>query len=174
MTTGPSLRTLDARAIAARLDELIGLLRDSVEHGASVGFMLPFDTQAARFFWGSVAESVAGGRTTMLCAFDGDTLIGVVLLACETMPNQKHRGDIRKLMVHSKERKRGVGRALMDAIVADARDKGLELLVLDTATEAAERLYEATGWTRVGKVPNFARNPDGTSGDTVFFYLDLQ
>ena len=169
-----AIRPIDARGIAGRLEALVDLLRDSVEDGASVGFMQPFDAQAARFFWGSVAESVAGGRTTLLGAFDGDALRGTVVLACETMPNQRHRGDIRKLLVHTGARRRGIGRALMDAAVAIARSQGLELLVLDTATDAAERLYEQTGWTRVGKVPNFARNPDGSRGDTVYFYLELE
>ena len=168
------VRTIGAHGIAARVDALIDLLRDSVEDGASVGFMLPFDEQAARSFWGAVAESIAAGRTTLFGAFDGDTLVGCVLLACETMPNQAHRGDIRKLLVRTARRREGIGRRLMNASIADARGKGLELLVLDTATPAAEALYDATGWTRVGTVPNFARNPDGSRGDTVYYYLDLE
>lgn len=169
-----AIRALDARAIAARIEPLIDLMRDSVEAGASVGFMLPYSAQQARTFWSSVADAVAGDRATLFGAFIGERLIGCVLLARETMPNQKHRGDIRKLLVHTAERRRGIGRQLMDAAVAEAKALRLELLVLDTATEAAEKLYDQTGWTRVGIVPNFARNPDGSRGDTVYYYLELE
>ena len=168
------VRPLDARVILGQADALVALLRDNVEAGASVGFMLPFEEQQARHFWGTVTDSVAIDRTTLFGAFDGAALIGCVVLARETMPNQAHRGDIRKLLVHTAHRRKGVGRALMTAAVADARTHGLELLTLDTATLAAEKLYEATGWTRVGIIPNFARNPDGSRGDTVYYYMDLE
>lgn len=168
------IRPLDARAILGHADALVALLRDNVEAGASVGFMLPFEEPEARYFWGTVTESVAADRTALFGAFDGADLVGCVILACETMPNQRHRGDIRKLLVHTAHRRRGIGRALMDAAIARARADKLELLVLDTATAEADRLYEQTGWTRVGIVPNFARNPDGSRGDTVYYYMSLE
>lgn len=169
-----AIRPLDARTILGHADALVALLKDNVEGGASVGFMLPFDEQEARYFWGTVTESVAGGRTALFGAFEGKQLVGCVILACETMPNQRHRADIRKLLVDTMWRRRGIGRALMAAAVGEARKRGLELLTLDTATPEAERLYEATGWTRVGIIPNFARYPDGSRGDTVYYYLNLE
>jgi hypothetical protein len=37
----------------------------------------------------------------------------------------------------------------------------------------AERLYASAGWVRVGEVPGFAVNPDGSICDTAFFYKTL-
>jgi len=45
--------------------------------------------------------------------------------------------------------------------------------VLDTASDAAERLYERQGWVRLGTVPGFALLPDGALCDTTFFYREL-
>ena len=89
-------------------------------------------------------------------------------------PNQPHRGDVAKLIVHRRTRGRGIARALMHAIDQQARDHRYTLLVLDTCKGgAAEQLYTSLGWVRVGEVPNFALNPDGSWCDTVFFYKQL-
>ena len=62
----------------------------------------------------------------------------------------------------------------MEAIEQRARTSGFTLLTLDTKRgDAAEALYTNAGWTRVGVIPNYALNPDGTSCDTVVFYKQL-
>ena len=47
------------------------------------------------------------------------------------------------------------------------------VLVLDTASDAAERLYERCGWQRVGIIPDFALMPDGARCATVVYYKRL-
>jgi GNAT superfamily N-acetyltransferase len=84
--------------------------------------------------------------------------------------NQPHRADLSKMLVHRHARRRGVGAALMRAAEEAARAAGKTLLVLDTASGEAERLYERAGWTRVGVVPGFALWPDGRPCDTTYFY----
>jgi hypothetical protein len=54
-----------------------------------------------------------------------------------------------------------------------ARDNGRTLLVLDTASDEAARLYARAGWIRVGTVPGFALWPEGGFCDTTFFYRTL-
>ena len=55
-----------------------------------------------------------------------------------------------------------------------ARASGRTLLVLDTASGDAERLYERLGWTRVGQVPGYyALMPDGRPCDTMIFYKPI-
>ena len=69
---------------------------------------------------------------------------------------------------------KGIARDLMREIERLAKDAGFTLLLLDTCKgTAAERFYQSLGWTRVGEVPHFALNPDGTPSDTVFFYRQL-
>jgi GNAT superfamily N-acetyltransferase len=168
------LRELDADGIAGQLDELAALLVACVEAGASISFMHPFGQAAARDFWSGVAAVAVRGEAALIAAFVGERLVGCVQLARDLPPNQAHRADVRKLLVHPDARGRGIGRRLMDAVADEARRQGLELLVLDTASEHAERIYAAAGWTRVGLIPNFARLPDGAPGDTAYYYLDLR
>jgi ribosomal protein S18 acetylase RimI-like enzyme len=86
-------------------------------------------------------------------------------------PNQPHRADITKLLVHRDARGRGAGRLLMEAAEAAARADGKTLLVLDTVTDSsAYRLYQRLGWTEVGEIPDFALYPDGRLCATTVFY----
>jgi GNAT superfamily N-acetyltransferase len=87
--------------------------------------------------------------------------------------NQPHRGDIAKMLVHRRARRRGVGAALLAAAEDRALGAGKTLLVLDTASGDAERLYERQGWQRCGQIPNYALWPDGTPCATTFFFKFL-
>ena len=99
---------------------------------------------------------------------------GTVQLQPAWAPNQPHRADVAKLIVHRRARRRGIARALMQTLESAAYDAGYTLLLLDTCRGCdAERLYAATGWVRVGVVPGFALNPDGSICDTAFFYKQL-
>ena len=90
-------------------------------------------------------------------------------------PNQPHRGEIAKLLVRRSARRRGIAQHLMEGAEAAARSEGKTLLVLDTVTgDAAERLYERLGWTRVGVIPNYALYPDGRPCDTTVFWKSLE
>jgi len=154
----------DIRALAA-------LLVDAVASGASVGFLDTLTQEEAEAWW---RKRLADDRAIVFVARDGDGIAGTVQLLPAPMPNQPHRADVAKLQVHRRARGQGLGRALMDAIEARARAAGFTLLTLDTKRgDAAEKLYEATGWTRVGVIPNYALDPDGAPCDTVVFYKQL-
>ena len=89
-------------------------------------------------------------------------------------PNQRHRADIAKLLIHRRARRRGLGGLLMREIESRARAAGFTLLTLDTKRgDGAESLYRRGGWTEVGVIPGYALNPDGTPCDTVVFYKEL-
>ena len=55
-----------------------------------------------------------------------------------------------------------------------ARECGKSLLVLDTASGEAERLYAKMGWQRCGVIPGFALLPHGGFCDTTYFYRTLE
>jgi GNAT superfamily N-acetyltransferase len=78
------------------------------------------------------------------------------------------------MLVMRRARKRGVGAALMDAAEREARGAGKTLLVLDTASAEAERLYARMGWTRMGVIPGYALLPEGGVCDTTYFYRELR
>ncbi|AMO21707.1 GNAT family N-acetyltransferase [Ramlibacter solisilvae] len=158
---------------AADMQALCEVLSDCVEGGASVSFMQPFTQDKARSFWSGVAQSAARGERHLLVAEDASGIVGTVQVVLEQPENQPHRGDVSKMLVHRRARRRGVGEALMRAAEQAARASGKTLLVLDTASAEAERLYQRCGWQRVGSIPNYALLPQGGYCDTVYFYKQL-
>lgn len=149
-------------------------LHDCVEGGASVGFMPPFDRAEADRWWGWVIANVAAGEAVLFGAFVEGRIAGTVQLLPSAKPNQPHRADVAKLLVHRRARGRGIAANLMAALEAEARRRGLTLLTLDTCTGSdAERLYDRLGWTRAGVIPNYALWPDGRSCDTRIFWKAL-
>ena len=107
-------------------------------------------------------------------AFDDGRLVGTVQVVLSLPPNQPHRGEITKLLVHRSARRRGVAELLMERADDEARAEGKTLLVLDAVTGGdAERLYARIGWTKVGVIKDFALFPDGRFCDTTFFYKAL-
>ncbi len=169
-----SIATPNAEEARALVPALAGILIDCVEGGASVSFMLPIDRRTAEEFYESVADKIAAGSTILFVAFFDDEPIGAVQLSLELKPNQPHRADVQKLLVHRRGRNRGVALALMAALEETAKARGRTLLCLDTATGSpAERLYEKLGWQRLGVIPNHAMWPQGGFCDTTFFWKDL-
>ena len=161
------------RAADDIVDGLATLLMDAVASNAGISFMSDLTFDAAAAWWRGVLAD-ASPRTVVLIAQDEQGIVGTVQLKPAWAPNQPHRGDVAKLIVHRRARGRGIAKTLMQAIDRQARDHDYTLLVLDTCRGgAAEQLYTSLGWTRVGEVPRFALNPDGTWCDTVFFYREL-
>ena len=174
MKTEITVRRLGASEAAALKEQLADVLLDCVEGGASVSFMLPMARSTALAFWDKVADGVARGERTLLVAEDQEGVVGTVQLITDLPENQPHRADVAKLLVHRRARNRGVGRQLMLALEEVAREQGRWVLVLDTASAAAERLYERMGWRRVGVVPGYALLPNGEPCGTTFYYKQLQ
>ncbi|MDP1534953.1 MAG: GNAT family N-acetyltransferase, partial [Rubrivivax sp.] len=54
-----------------------------------------------------------------------------------------------------------------------ARDAGKTLLVLDTASDDAERLYQRQGWQLGGSIPGYALLPAGGLCTTRYYYREL-
>jgi GNAT superfamily N-acetyltransferase len=100
-------------------------------------------------------------------------VIGTVQLVLDQPENQPHRAEVSKMLVSRNARRRGVGAALMSEAEKVARECGKSLLVLDTASAEAERLYERQGWQRCGVIPDFALLPAGGFCATTFFYRVL-
>jgi ribosomal protein S18 acetylase RimI-like enzyme len=168
------IRRLDAAEARAHLDDLAAVLADCVAGGASVSYLAPFPHEQARAAFAGFADEAAQGRRLLLAAFDGERLVGTVQVVLALPPNQPHRGEIAKLLVHRAARRRGVAQLLMERAEVEARAEGKTLLVLDTVTgDPAERLYERLGWTRVGVIPGYALYPDGRPCDTTVFWKAL-
>jgi GNAT superfamily N-acetyltransferase len=153
-----------------QIQALAGLLVDCVEGGASVSFMSPLSLDKASAFWCQVAAATARGERALLVAEEADDIIGTAQLILDQPENQPHRADLSKMLVHRRARRRGVGAAILRAAEQVARDLGKSLLVLDTASADAARLYLQLGWVQVGMVPDYALLPAGGLCATTFFY----
>ena len=156
-------------------DGLVELLRDSVDGGASVGFLPPLALGEARAYWEGVVDALRRPGRLLWIAREDDVVAGTVQLDLCGKGNGLHRAEIIKLLVHSAHRRRGVARALMTAAEAEARRIGRTLLVLDTrAGDAAEPLYRSLGWICSGVIPQYARNGDGGLDPSAFYYKLLE
>ena len=167
-----SVRRLDALE-DAQIDDLAGVLMDCVDGGASVSFMRPLPHERAVAFWRGIAQDVDAGGRALLVAEDALGICGTVHLVLSQPENQPHRAELSKMLVHRRARCQGVGAALLQAAEATARECQKSLLVLDTASDEAERLYERQGWTRVGVIPGYALLPEGGLCATTLYYRNL-
>jgi GNAT superfamily N-acetyltransferase len=87
-------------------------------------------------------------------ALNADSSPEVVALAASTMGcSTGELGVVARLLVHPESRRQGLGAALLITAADAARERGL-WPVLDVAShfDGAMRLYERSGWVRVGTV----------------------
>jgi len=167
-----SIEPMTVAEVEAERAALIALLQDAVESGASVGFLPPLGDDEARSYWVTVAAGLRDGSRVVLAARDGELgLVGSAQLELGMRANATHRAEVTKVMVHRRARRRGVGRALMLALEAQARRLGRTTLILDTRQgDPSEVLYRAVGWTFAGAIPRYARSATGTLDATALYY----
>jgi acetyltransferase len=165
-----SLTAAEARAL---LPELHELLHDAVESGASVGFLPPLATAESQDYWQSVIAAIEARHRLLLVARQphDPELLATVQLDLATRPNSLLRGEVSKLLVHTRARRQGLARQLLLALEDHARELGRTTLVLDTRHgDIAEQLYQAMGYHFVGAIPAYFINFDGQPHATAVYY----
>jgi acetyltransferase len=168
MTDITRLSESDARV---QLDRFVALLADTVNHGASVGFLRPLDERLARDYWHDVFASVGRGTKILLIARLDDQIVGSVQLELAMRQNGMHRAEVQKLIVLARYRRQGIASQLMESIEREARAAARSLLVLDTESgSGAEPFYESLRWHRAGSIPGFALNTDGVLTPNTIYY----
>ncbi len=169
----PSVHRL-ATVTDEQLHALADVLVDCIADNASVSFMHPLPRARALAFWRGVADGVARGERVLLVAEDAHGIVGTVQVVLDQPENQPHRADVAKMLVHRRGRRQGLGARLMQAAEHAGRAAGKTLLVLDTANDAAARLYARLGWQACGTIPGYALLPRGGLCATTYFYRLLQ
>ncbi|WP_226621055.1 GNAT family N-acetyltransferase [Alloyangia pacifica] len=167
------IREIPASGIRDHLRDLADILAACVADGASVGFVMPFGKAEALRFWEELVPEIESGERILFGAFEGERMVGTVSLALAGMPNQTHRAEISKMLVHPEFRRRGLARALVEALLVRAEGLGRDLITLDTRTgDAAQHLYTACGFLPAGEIPEYALAPEGTArrDATLFMY----
>jgi GNAT superfamily N-acetyltransferase len=169
-----TIETLPASPPEPDLSDLATLLRDAVEGGASIGFMVPMREEEIAAFWEEVFHDARAGKRIVLAARDAGRIVGSAQLELAGRPNSRHRAELQKLLVLRSHRGRGVGAALINAAESAARVHRRSLIVLDTSTSGnAVNLYVRCGYTRAGVIPRYACDPDGPLIDTAIYYKEL-
>lgn len=168
------IRELGAAEAERRLPELGEVLVDAVEGGASVNFLRGLTSEAAEGFWRAQLAGLQAGARRLLVAEAGGRIAGTVVVTFAPQPNQPHRAEIGKMLVHRSCRRRGLGARLLAAAEATAARHGRTLLVLDTESgSSGERLYARAGWVKIGEIPGYALSVDGVPAAASFFYKQL-
>ena len=160
-----------------QVGELAEILHACVSDGASVGFILPFTLEASRSFWhNAIGPSLQSGDNVLFAGTSDGEMVGTVQLCCATMPNQPHRADVSKMLVHPKHQRKGVGKALLVALETEAKRRNRTLLTLDTRTgDKAEPLYKSVGFEKAGVIPQFCRDTKTERLDsTTYMYKILK
>ncbi len=166
-----------ASETAARqhLPRLNALLINNVDSGASIGWLPPMQAAAAEAYWQSRIPEIGAGSRVLLFAWEDETIVGSAQLGLEQRENGTHRAEVQKVMVHTDYRRRGIARQLMRALEDQAVQHKRSLLFLDTSEgDPAEQLYLAMGYTRLGEIPEYVINPDGSLHGTVIYYKILR
>lgn len=174
-STVVDVRTLTADETRTRIDTLAHLLKDAVDGDAGLGFLPPLPLEEAKAYWTARAADVASGAAVLVVAEDGGRVVGSAQLELSRRSNGRHRAEVTKVMVHSAARRRGIGRALMDALDREARRHGRSLLHLDAFRgDAAEQLYLASGYTFCGIIPEYSLRADGKAHATAIYWKLLR
>lgn len=165
------ITALTADDIDTHLPALADLLQACVAGGASVNFLLPYaHSDAGRFWLEKVQPALRRGNLIMLAIWRGDALEGSVQLDMDTPPNQPHRAEIRKLLVHPRARRLGLARLLMQEALDRAAGAQRSLLTLDTVSGSpAEALYRSMGFELAGQIPGYAIDPHGARAESTSF-----
>jgi acetyltransferase len=157
------------------IPSLTALLQNAVEHGASIGFLLPISDQEALEYWNEVAKAIEDPHRILLIARTDNEVAGTVQLDMASRANGSHRAEIIKLMVHTSFRQQGIAQMLMNSIEQEAARAGRTTLVLDTREgDVSEKLYTKLGYQRAGTIPQYARSTNGELHTTVFMFKLLE
>lgn len=169
-----SILRVEAAGYPAQRDALVDLLLDAVEHGSSVGFVLPLSRAEAGQYWDGLRPSIAAGSRLLWIACDAAGVTGTVQLELATKKNGLNRGEVQKLLVHTRARRGGVATALMRTVESHALAQDRGLLYLDTeAGSDAEHFYRALGYTCIGGLPDYACSPGGEWRANAIYYKTL-
>ena len=173
MSEAPTIRRLgeaDLGAYKSLRDEMLAAHPEAFTSDAEAERDKAASGYASRFgLDGSDAAVFALG------AFVGARLVGAMACERDGRAKVRHIGHLIGMMVRPQARRAGIGRALLEACIAEAHKvPGLEMLTLSvTATNAdAVRLYGRAGFVRYGTQPRAIRL-DGRYHDKDLMVLSL-
>jgi ribosomal protein S18 acetylase RimI-like enzyme len=151
------------------------ILSTLIANGAALGWVDPPDVAEVAALLTEVIDAVSGGDAALRCAYLGTSLTGLGYWTRYARPTHRPHADLQKIAVAADAQGRGVGRALVGALIADARAARIEVLTLDCRADNAnaQHLYREFGFTEYGRLENFVAFGARRYGK-VFYQLDLR
>jgi GNAT superfamily N-acetyltransferase/uncharacterized protein YjiS (DUF1127 family) len=169
-----TIRPVSPTELETRVPALTELLSESVNAGASLGFLPPLTHDEGRNYWLSIRSELQAGSRLLLAAYADGRIVGAGQLVFPTWSTTVHRAELQKIFVAHAVRGRGVGRSLIAALHAAAWQRGRSLLTLNTRRgERAERFYKELGYQEAGVLPGGTVGPAGERHDSVSLYQEL-
>ncbi|MCZ2722725.1 GNAT family N-acetyltransferase [Marinomonas sp. 15G1-11] len=157
------------------LDDLVLLLTDAVENGASIGFLPPLSEEEARNYWLKVQEELLSYDRQVLAVRDEDRLVGTIQIETSPKADALHRCKVEKLIVLHDFQGNGFAKALIEGAERVAASMQKQLIFLETRTEdSASHLFTKMGYIAIGDIPNYARGAHGNLEATTFFYKEVE
>ncbi|MER5378533.1 N-acetyltransferase [Streptomyces sp. NPDC002553] len=151
------------------------ILADLVSGGAALGWIQPPARDEVAELLGHVVAAAQAGDAALRAAYLGRRLVGLGYWLRYARPTHRPHADLEKIAVDATAHGRGVGRALTAALIADAREAGVEVLTLDARGDNANalHLYRSLGFTEYGRLPDFVAVGEQRY-DKVFCMLDFR
>ncbi|AJF70276.1 GNAT family N-acetyltransferase [Streptomyces vietnamensis] len=151
------------------------ILADLVRGGAALGWVEPPSRDEVAELLDHVLSAVRAGDAALRVAHLDGRIVGLGYWLRYARPTHRPHADLEKLAVDAAAQGRGVGRALTAALIADAREAGIEVLTLDARGDNADalHLYRSLGFTEYGRLPDFVAVGERRY-DKVFCMLDLR
>lgn len=176
VASGPRLaiRPIGAHELDGVVEALARILAQTVDAGASLGFLPPLQRDEACAYWRSLRDELRAGSRLLLVALADGTIVGTGQLALSVVPAMRHTAQVQKLIVAPSMQGRGVGQALLAVLHDAAWRRGRCLLTLGTRRGGPpEVLYRRLGYREVGVIPGNSTDAAGRRHDTVMLYREL-
>jgi ribosomal protein S18 acetylase RimI-like enzyme len=134
------------------------ILADLVAAGAALGWVDPPASEEIAGLLADVLSGASAGDAAIRAAYLGRVLVGMGYWRRYQRPTHWPHAELQRIAVAPAAQGRGVGRALIGALVEDARAAGIEVLTLDVRGDNASalHLYRSFGFTEYGRLENFA------------------
>lgn len=165
---------LTAATLPVHRSQLAELLMDTMAHNALTHYQPILNREEAASYFHSLRDELAKGERLLWVAVDQNGVVASIQLEICTRPGGHHRAEIQHLLVHSRARRRGVGKRLLAALEQEAMRRERGLLHLDTlAGTTAEAFYRAQGYSCLGEIPDYTCLTEGDYCPAVIYYKRL-
>ncbi|MFU8852588.1 GNAT family N-acetyltransferase [Micromonospora sp. SL1-18] len=165
---------LDPQLTSELREQIVALWVDVTNAGGAVGFVAPVTAAEVRPLAEETFADVADGPDRLLVGYEGDRLVGILIIADNRFHLKSHWRVLKRVMVHPDTQGRGYGAALMREAERIGRELGLAALHVTLRDGLGLcAFYGRLGYREVGRLPAALRLAPGDDRDEVFMWLDL-